>query len=435
MLMLRRIGLPLADIPPILYSLKSMNIALFSDSYLPTKSGIVTVVVQLRKILTELGHHVVIVTVGSHESKKEEGMDPDILRVYSIPSPCGENQYIGFPHKKKVVEFLKKNNIEIIHSHTEFYIAHAAKQAGRALHIPVIATTHTMWEDFYRFYLPMGRIIPVKVVRKIVWRVYKKFYAFINVSEKAKDYFKEPFMLPGIPSAIIPNAIDTKAFLSRKCSEEDRMNIRRSWGIEPDEQLLLFVGRVVEEKRVEELYTICVNVLRQREKVKVMFVGSGGAIYALEKRARKDGLENRIIFTGFVNWDNLSSYYGIGNIFITASLSEMHSMTALEALLSHLPVVCRKDESFFDTVYHGENGYLADTDEELENYIIELLDDPAKQKVFGEKSYEISKNFSMRTHGLRTVEFYKCVLEHYPWPVSDAELQAAVDAVVRVEDA
>ena len=44
-----------------------MNIALFTDSYLPTKSGIVTVVVQLRKILTELGHHVVIVTVSPHD--------------------------------------------------------------------------------------------------------------------------------------------------------------------------------------------------------------------------------------------------------------------------------------------------------------------------------------------------------------------------------
>ncbi|MCR5290813.1 MAG: glycosyltransferase [Treponema sp.] len=411
-----------------------MNIALFSDSYLPTKSGIVTVVIQLRKILTEMGHHVVIVTVGSHESEQNEEKDPDVLRVYSIPSPLGENQYIGFPHKKKVIEFLKKNKIEIIHSHTEFYIAHAAKQAGKALHIPVIASTHTMWEDFYKFYLPMGKIIPVRLVRKIVWRVYKKFYAFINVSEKAHDYFKEPFMLPNTPSAVIPNAIDTKAFLSRKCSDEDLENIRKSWGIESNEQLLLFVGRVVEEKRVEELFNICVKVLRQRENVKVMFVGSGGAIYDLEKTTRKLGLEHRIIFTGFVNWENLSRYYGIGSIFVTASLSEMHSMTALEALLSHLPIVCRKDESFFDTVYQGQNGYMADTDEELENYIIELLDDPEKQKQFGEKSYEISKNFSMKTHGRRTLEFYKAVLKYYPQPVTDAILQKAVDSVVMEQD-
>ena len=49
-----------------------MNIALFSDSYLPTKSGVVTVVIQLRKILEEMGHHVVIVTVSSNDKDYEE---------------------------------------------------------------------------------------------------------------------------------------------------------------------------------------------------------------------------------------------------------------------------------------------------------------------------------------------------------------------------
>ena len=71
-----------------------MNIALFSDSYLPTKSGVVTVVIQLRKILEEMGHHVVIVTVSSNDKDYEEEPDPNIMRVMSILSPLGEGQYI-----------------------------------------------------------------------------------------------------------------------------------------------------------------------------------------------------------------------------------------------------------------------------------------------------------------------------------------------------
>ena len=99
-----------------------MNIALFSDSYLPTKSGVVTVVIQLRKILEEMGHHVVIVTVSSNDKDYEEEPDPNIMRVMSILSPLGEGQYIGFPHRKAVAKFLQKNNIQIIHSHTELYL-------------------------------------------------------------------------------------------------------------------------------------------------------------------------------------------------------------------------------------------------------------------------------------------------------------------------
>ncbi|MBP3772654.1 MAG: glycosyltransferase [Treponema sp.] len=409
-----------------------MNIALFSDSYLPTKSGIVTVVVQLRKILTELGHHVVIVTVCPNGYDDSEDNDPDVLRVYSIPAPVGDNQYIAFPHKKVVINFLKQHNIQIIHSHTEFYIAHAAKSAGKALHIPVVATTHTMWEDFYKYYLfPMGRMVPVKVIRKIVKRLYKKFYALINVSEKARDYFKSPFMLPFTPSVVIPNAIDTEAFLSRVITESDRNLLKKRLGINDGDVTLIFVGRVVEEKRVEELFEVIVRVLKARENIKMVFVGSGGASYALEAETARLKLEDRIIFTGFVNWDNLSLYYSIGDIFVTASLSEMHSMTALEALLSHLPIVCRRDDSFSDTVFHGKNGYFADSDEEMDGFILDLVDNEHKRKEFADASFEVSQNFSIRLHGLRTVAFYKEVLKHYPLPspVFDRDLKKAIDSV------
>ena len=411
-----------------------MNIALFSDSYLPTKSGVVTVVVQLRKILTELGHHVVVVTVSPHGGGQAEEADPDVLRVYSIPAPFGDNQYIGFPHKRAVVAFLKKHGVQIIHSHTEFYIAHAAKQAGKALHIPVIATTHTMWEDFYKYYLMGGRLIPVRVIRKIVQRLYKKFYALINVSEKAHDYFKMPAILPRTPSAVIPNAIDTKSFFARNDTEEALFALRKSLAIREDEVTLVFIGRVAEEKRVEELFDVVVRVLEQRPNVKMLFVGAGGASYDLERAAHRQRLEQRILFTGFINWESLSLYYRLGDIFVTASLSEMHSMTALEALVSRLPIVCRRDESFLDTVFDGKNGYLADSDDAMVERILDLVDHPERRAAFAAYSHEVAKHFSLRTHGLRTVAFYETVLAHYPQAVSDAELQAAVDAVQRAED-
>lgn len=409
-----------------------MNIALFSDSYLPTKSGIVTVVVQLRKILTELGHHVVIVTVSPHGYENSEDDDPNVLRVYSIPAPVGDNQYIAFPHKKVVVDFLKQHNIQIIHSHTEFYIAHAAKSAGKILHIPVVATTHTMWEDFYKYYLfPMGRMVPVKVIRKIVKRLYKKFYALINVSDKAREYFKSPFMLPFTPSVVIPNAIDTESFLAKKFTEEDRLSLRKELGLSENDVTLIFVGRIVEEKRVAELFDVISRIMKKRANVKMVFVGSGSMSYELENKTKALNLTGRIVFTGFVNWENLALYYSAGDIFVTTSLSEMHSMTALEALLSHLPIVARRDESFNDTIFHGRNGYLADTDEEMDDFILDLVDNPEKRKKFADESFEVSKNFSIKLHGLRTVEFYKFILKHYPLPspLFDRELKKAIDAV------
>ena len=409
-----------------------MNIALFTDSYLPTKSGIVTVVLQHRKILEDMGHHVVIVTVNTKEEEKalaEREKDENILRIRSVR---GEwfgfpDQYVGFPHEKKILNFLIKHKIELIHSHTEFFVAHAAKLSGKKLHIPVIATTHTLWEDFYRYYLPGGRLIPVHWIRKFVKRLYKKFYALINVSQKARDYFKMPFMLPNTPSAIIPNALDSDSFLQCSISEKEIQGVRKQWGIKKDDIVFLFLGRVVEEKRVEELLDVCMRVIQKNAKIKILFVGAGPAVQSLEKKSR--AVSDRIIFTGYVPWTEVHSYYQLGDVFITASLSEMHSMTVLEALMTGLPIVARRDTSFSDTIFEGKNGFMADTDEEMDGYMLDLAADKKKREAFGEFSKKVAKGFSLEVYGKRTVAFYQKVLDTFPEKITDEELKAAVDSV------
>ena len=405
-----------------------MNIALFSDSYLPTKSGIVTVVIQLKKILEELGHHVVVVTVSAQKDylPPDMSMEQNVLRVKSVKSPAGDGQFFGLPSNKKIVAFLKEHDIEIIHAHTEFSMGHAAVKAGRTLGIPVIASTHTMWEDYYRYYLFAGSLIPKSVIRKVVRAVYKDFYAFINVSEKARNYFKEPFMLPEIPSTVIPNATDGEKFASSLCTPEDNIAMREKFGIKKDDFVMLYVGRVVQEKRLSELFDIAASVVKQRKNVKAVFVGSGAMEKPLRERCKKLGLEKSIIFTGFIDWTKLYAYYSMADVFITASLSEMHSMTILEALILGKAVVCRKDTSFTDTIFNGVNGYFADTDIEMHSILLGLSENKKECERLGKAGAEVSRNFTLLMHGKRSVAFYKKVLEKFPRPVSDEELRVAV---------
>ena len=162
-----------------------MNIALFSDSYLPTKSGIVTVVIQLRQILEQMGHHVVIVTVDAGPDGQVED-DPCVLRVPSLHSPVGDEQYMGFPRRRRVIEFLKKNNIQIIHSHTEFFLGHMANVAGKKLKIPVIATTHTMWEDYSHYVNPIHSETVDAVVKKV--KGGRDALTPLELREKCREY-------------------------------------------------------------------------------------------------------------------------------------------------------------------------------------------------------------------------------------------------------
>ena len=402
-----------------------MTIALFSDSYLPTKSGIVTVVVQLQEQLKKLGHRVILVTVETTD--EYETYDPDIYRVHSVALGLGTDQFVGIPAMHPLIHFLKDAGVELIHCHTEFGIGKAGLRAAHVLKIPAICTTHTMWTDFYKYYLSFGKIISPKIINGIMKKYYGKFDSLIGVSTKARNYFKQEGMLPNMPSVIIPNVIDKEKFQKAHISQEQKLALRKSYNINPDDIMLLFVGRIGEEKRVFELLKVCQNLSKKNKKIKMVFVGNGPAYEDMLKKASAEIASKQIIFTGFIEWTKVSEYYESADIFVTTSLSEMHSMTILEAQLSGLPIIVRRDESYLDSVFEGENGYLTDTEEEMEEKILELAADSDKRKRFGERSLEITKRFTIEAHIKKTLKVYEEVMKAYPGKINDIEVMKEIE--------
>lgn len=246
-----------------------MTIALFSDTYLPTKSGVVIVVVQLREQLIKMGHSVVLVTVQTTSEYYDS--NSDIYMIPSVPLGRGTDQFVSIPRIRSLINYLKSKNVDIIHCHTEFGVGKAGIKASKILHIPAICTTHTMWVLFYKYYIKCGKIIPPYIVNKTFNHFYKKFDALIGVSTKARNCFKQPNMLPNQPSALVPNAIDRSKFQSVKTSDVDKCNFRKKYGVTDDDMLLLFVGRLAEEKRVFELLEICKKVVHCNKKIQSYF--------------------------------------------------------------------------------------------------------------------------------------------------------------------
>lgn len=402
-----------------------MTIALFSDSYLPTKSGVVTVVVQLQEQLRKLGHRVILVTVET--TNEYETYDPDIYRVHSVALGLGTDQYVGIPAMHPLIHFLRDAGVQLIHCHTEFGIGKAGLRAAHILKIPAICTTHTMWTDFYKYYLTFGNLISPKIINGIMKKYYGKFDSLIGVSTKARNYFKQPGMLPQIPSVIIPNAIDKEKFQKQHISEEQKKALRQSYGIKDDEIMMLFVGRIGEEKRVFELLQVCQNVIKKNSRIKMIFVGNGPAFEEIKTKAQEQISEKTVIFPGFIEWTKVSEYYESADIFVTASLSEMHSMTILEAQLSGLPIVVRRDESYLDSVFNDENGYLTDSEEEMEKRILELADDREKRLAFGKRSLEITKRFTIETHIKKTLKVYEEVMKAYPDKIDDIKVMKEIE--------
>lgn len=388
-----------------------MNIALFTDAYLPSKTGVVTVVNQLYEGLKAKGHHVIIITVDNPEVKDVDA-HPDIYRVPSTKMGWGmKDQYFGYPFLTRVSKILKQNKIEIIHCHTEFSMGFNAIHESKKCHLPLIGTTHTMWEDYYKFYLPGGEHISPDTIRGVVRRFFMHMDGLINVSGKAHDYFKQDFICPQIPSAIIPNSINPRNYCATVSTPEEIAALRKELGVQEDEQMVLFVGRVVEEKRVFELVDILDRTFEKTEKAKAVIVGDGAALKYMKKLASISPYADRFTFTGFIDNSLVHKYYEAADLFVSPSLSEMHSMTILEALTSGLPIVVRKDTSYNDTVIDGYNGYQSDTDEEMSEAIVNVLKDRDLLARFGENSKNRSVEFLPDTFIDRHVAYYQAVLD------------------------
>jgi len=385
-----------------------MNIALFTDCYTPIKNGVVTSVLQLKNGLEKKGHNVIVITseVPMHEEK-----DKNVYRMPSVKAGLGTEQRFAFFNQGAINRFLKKKNIEIIHTHTEFSIGYCGKWAAKKLKIPHIHTTHTMWEE-YKHYILNGRLLSVKMIRKILKTYLKNINAFIAPSIKAKKYFKE--LMPNIPSQVIHNGIDVLKFKSSKITKHEILQLRKEFGLKKNDKIAIFVGRIGKEKRVLELFNAITNVIKQIPGFKMIFVGEGPDLKILVKKSTELHLHKEIIFTGFVNWELVYRLYSISNVFITASTSEVHPMTLIEAAMCGLAIIAKNDESFLDLVQNGVNGYLVDTDSQITEKLIELFKNKDKLNQFSKASLFISESYTADNHVNKVENFYNKILELYP---------------------
>ncbi len=385
-----------------------MNIALFLDCFTPMKNGVITSALQLKEGLEKKGHHVVIVAV---RVEKYDAKNPDIMLVPMIPFDFGSKQGfgLGLVSRRKLLAFLKQHKVELIHCHTEFGVGLAGKWAAKKLGLPRVTTTHTMWEMYSNYN------ILLKI--KFIWRNFFRFFmkgtgVIVAPSLKAKKY--DNMVVPGVPVQIVPNGIDMKKFKAQHLTKKDIENVRKHYGLKAGDHCLIFVGRIGPEKRVEELLDLVVPVLKKNDHAKMIFVGDGPSMAKLKDKTKKQGLEGSVVFTGFVNWDEVYRLYSISDMFVTASLSEVHPMTMIEGAMCGLPCLSRRDDSYADLIREGVNGYMADTDRELAARIEELLADPKKHKKFSEASLKHSQMFTADNHAKRMEKLYKKVIELYP---------------------
>lgn len=383
-----------------------MRIAIFTDCYTPVKNGVVTSIRELKTGLEAKGHHVIVFTV---QVKGYNDQESGIIRFRSIPIGLGTEIAFGLVNQFTVNRMIRSHKIEIIHIHTELNLCISGMLAAHKFALPRIHTTHTLWEE-YRHYLLNGILLSPTLIRVLAKLILRGSAGLVAPSVKAKNYYQP--IVPDTPFEVIPNGMDRTKFGYKPFTLQEINEIRKRWSIIPKDKVILFVGRIGKEKRVVELFNAILPVLKANLQTKMVFVGDGPCRKELESRSCNLKLGERILFTGYVDWESVHELYSLSNLFVTASMSEVHSMTMIEAMMCSLPIVARRDESFIASVTDGINGYLAESDGDLTEKILQVVNNEEKLQHMGEESLRVSKKYSGAAHANRMEKFYEHILSH-----------------------
>lgn len=384
-----------------------MRIGIFTDTYPPYINGVSTSIQMLERALRKKGHQVFIVTVNPENMTYK--YEKNIIRIPGIPTGIYDYRLTGI-YPVRAIKTIKKWNLDVIHSHTEFGIGTFARIIAKQLNIPLVHTYHTMYED-YVHYITKGYFNDTS--KKIV-EYLTKFYCdktakeLIVPTKKAYKLFKEKYKVDKNVH-IIPTGIETERFDKENIDEKKLQKIKNNLNIKKDDFIILYVGRLAEEKDVEFLIDNQEYFVKKNKNVKLLIVGSGPDYDKYVKRSEK--LKENIIFTGKVPYENIPYYYNIGTIFVTASTTETQGLTLIEAMSTSMPVVCIDDESFKNTVIDGLNGFTFKNKKEYRKEIDELINNNNLVKKLGTQAKISTSEYSSKYYAERVLDVYKKTIE------------------------
>ena len=383
-----------------------MNIGIFTDCYLPTKNGVTTAIVQARQELERRGHKVVVCTVANPGYLER---DPGVYRFPSLPFNARIELRLGLARQGAIDRIVAREKLDLIHTHTEFSLGWAGKRAARGASLPLVHTLHTFYPA-YRHYLPLGRLLPARAINRLLARLLADCDAVICPSEKGRAYVAS--CLPASRTVVIGNGVSQKRFNPERVTQADRDRTRAALGIEPDDRVILYVGRLAQEKRVLGLLAALRPLLAADASCRAVFVGAGPARDDLAAAARAAGLGRQVLLTGPVPWERMVELYAIAHVFTTASLSEVHPMTLIEAAMCGLPIVARRDVSFVGLVKDGYNGFLVDSDRAIAGMLADILHDETTRRAFASNARSLSAQFTVESHVDRLEELYRQVIDN-----------------------
>jgi len=419
-----------------------MRIALFSDTSLPRINGISYVLEITRRELVKMGHEVHVFVPATGLSKREDGDPPHMHRFPGIEGLFVSEQSTSVFFPPVTLKKIKDYNFDIIHIFTPAQLGLLGSYAAVHFDIPLISqycTDMYQYAQQYKSALP-GTIMlaltsPVvlklkpkeirhaakvmkprrsvgawqkNIVRCLHELLHARCDAVIAPSTKMAKVLKR--WNPSANIVILPNGVDQIIPSSTRAVAE----FREKHAITDEDQVMLYVGRITQEKNLDLLIDSFKYVVRKNRHAKLILVGAGIYEEQLQERALKNGIAGRIVFAGRLPRENLGAVYETADVFVFPSLTDTQGLVVNEAAAAGLPsVLC--DPEISEVFVPGKTGLLAASrPKAFAQAVLKLLADKERCQSLGRAAKQKAAEYNELEQSKKLVSLYESVIaDHY----------------------
>ncbi|MCX6811232.1 MAG: glycosyltransferase [Candidatus Berkelbacteria bacterium] len=353
-----------------------MKIGLFTECYEPIINGVVHSMRNTKRGLEALGHEVFVFSPDYREKNIRE---KNVIPCPSMPLPGKLGYHFVYPLPKEVKNLAA--TMDIIHTHHPFTMGKYSSEIATANDIPFLFTHHTQY-DQYTHYVPLVQPGAAKILYGFLKKFCDKCDVIIAPSAGIKKIIEGEYKTK-TKVEVVPNSIDIKNFRKGNDLSTPRILGR----LNPDYKIILYTGRVAKEKSIDFIIKAFKIAVVKYPEAYLLIVGGGPAIQPLQRLCVKLGLVGQVIFTDMVPYTQMKRFYNFGDLFITASTTEVHPLVLLEAMAAGLPIIAVDAIGTSDIVQPGHTGYIVRNDiKEFAGKLLYLLKNPTRLKIMSQNA-------------------------------------------------
>ncbi len=377
-----------------------MRIGMMADLYKPHVSGITNYITLNKQYLEKQGHTVYVFTFGDESYQDDE---THVLRSPGVPlSDTGF--YLSLRYSRPARRMV--TSMDLVHVHHPFLSGSLAIRYCRPRGIPIVFTNHTRYDLYAQAYLPVLPEIIGDTALQAYMPIFCRSCDLVIAPSPGMRQVLERFGVTS-PIDVVPNGVDFTP-LRQEIEPVDRAKL----GFTADDVVLIYVGRLGPEKNLSFLLRSFMGTANAYDNVRLVLVGDGPERGNLEDLIASKGASKRVCFTGMVPYEEVYRYLVMADAFVTASVTEVHPLSVIEAMGCGLPVLGIQSPGVGDIVEDGVTGYIV-PEEDLAAFtakMVRMVNDHATRREMSSKTRQAAQAYDIeRTTGMMLERYQRVI--------------------------